>query len=84
MVEAVEEHVIAAAEQRRERAEAGLIAGGEDERRLLAEERGEPRLELVVEIERAVEETAAGRAGAVAQRGACAASSTLGWCVRPR
>ena len=72
VIEPVEEDVIAATDERRERAEARLIARGEDERRRLVEERGEPRFERVVQIERAVEEPASGGSGAIAQRGAVA------------
>ena len=51
------------------RPEVGLIAGGEDEAGFLAEELGEVVLELLVQVERAVEEAAAGAAGAVAGAG---------------
>ena len=39
VVEPVEKHVIVAADERRERAKACLVARGEDERGLLVEER---------------------------------------------
>src|SRR4051812_38658687 len=80
----VEEDVIVAAHERRERAEACLIAGGEDERRLFLEERGEPFLELVVKIQRAVQKTAAGGSRTVSQRGALGCLEQLGMMSEPQ
>src|SRR4029453_18911277 len=69
MVELVEDHGIAAVRERGDDAEVGLISGREDERRLLADKGGELGLELLVQIERAVQQTAAGAAGSIAPRG---------------
>ena len=60
MIEPVEKDVIAAADERRKHAEAGLVASGEDERRFFVEERRETCFELVVEIERPVEKPTSG------------------------
>src|SRR6185503_9589571 len=68
MVETIEKRMIAASEQRRDRAEARLIPRGEDERGFFVKEFGEAALELVVQIERAVQKTAARGSGAIAMR----------------
>src|SRR5207247_9448659 len=60
MVELVEEHHIGTADEARNHAEIGLIAGREDEARFLVEELCQLGFELFVEIEGAVEEAAAG------------------------
>src|SRR5690606_4051414 len=71
VVELVEEEMLAPADKLRDRADARLIAGREHQRSFLAEESGELCLELVMEIERAVEQTAAGGSAAVLrERGA--------------
>ena len=66
------------------RPEVGLVAGGEDEAGFLAEELGQGVLELLVQVERAVQEAAAGAARAVRWSACWAASRTFGWWVRPR
>ncbi len=53
------------AEDRAQRAQVGLVAGGEDQRRLGAQPVGQLLLELQVQIDRAVEKARAGQAGAV-------------------
>ena len=58
------------ADQGGDQAEVGVVAGGEDEAVFLAEKLGEGGLELLVQVERAVQEPAAGAAGAVAVQGA--------------
>ena len=65
MIELVEEHVIVARDEGSDRADARLIACREHERRLLAEEAGEPIFELVVQVQCAVQETTAGRAAPI-------------------
>ena len=65
MVELVEQDDLAAADQAGDEAEVGLVAGGEDEAGFLAEELGEVVLQLLVQVEGAVQEAAAGAAGAV-------------------
>ena len=66
VVARVGDHGVLRAEDRAERAEVGLMAGGEDERVLGPEPLGELALELDVQIDRAVEEARARQAGAVA------------------
>ena len=53
-------------EDRAERADVGLVAGGEDERVLGAHPLRDLALELEVQVDRAVEQARAGQAGAVA------------------
>ena len=57
---------VARAEDRPQRAEVGLVAGGEHQRGLGVQPLGELALELEVEIDRPVEEARAGQPGAVA------------------
>ena len=68
VVELVDEDGVVAADQALDDAEVGLVAGREDERGLVPHEFGEVGLELLVQVERAVQEAAAGAAGAVAAR----------------
>ena len=65
MVARVGDHRVAGPEDRPERAQVGLVAGGEHERRVGPQPFGELALELQVQIERAVEKSRAGDAGAV-------------------
>ena len=65
VVELVEVDDVAPADQPGDEAEVGGIAGREDEAGFLAQELGEGALELLVEVERAVQEPAAGAARAV-------------------
>ncbi len=65
VVELVEEHHVPPAHQPRDEPQVGLIAGREDEAGLLAEELGQLPLESFVQVERPVQEAAAGTAGAV-------------------
>ena len=61
----VEVDRVALADEAGDHAEVHLEAGGEDERGVLSHELGQPLLELDVEVERAVQEAAAGAAGSV-------------------
>ena len=73
------------AEDRPQRADVGLVAGGEDDRLLGAHPLRELALEVQVQVERAVEQPAAGQAGAVACRARRARPArTRGSAVRPR
>ena len=65
MVARIGDDRVTGAEDRAERAQVGLMAGGEDERVLGAEPIGELALELDVQIDRAVQKAGAGQAGAV-------------------
>ena len=69
MVELVQEDHVAAADQTRDQAEVRLIAGREDEAGFLTEEFRQLQLELLVQIEGAVEEPAAGAPRAIAGQG---------------
>ena len=60
---------VARPQQRAEGADVGLVAGGEDQRRLGPVPAGDLGLELEVQVERAIEEARAGQAGAVAVEG---------------
>ena len=62
-------HGVARPQQGAEGADVGLMAGGEDQRRLGLVPAGDLGLELEVQVERAVEEARAGQAGAVAVEG---------------
>ena len=66
MVARIDDHRVRGAEDRPQRADVRLMAGGEDNRVLSAHPLGELALKLDVEIDRAVEEARAGEAGAVA------------------
>ena len=69
VVELVEVHHLAPADEPGDQAQIGRVSGREDETGLLAEELGESVLELLVQIERAVQKPAAGAARAIpAQR----------------
>ena len=69
MVELVQVHHVSAAHQPGDQSQIGGVPGGEDQAGLLAQELGQGRLELLVQVERAVQEPAAGAARAVpAQR----------------
>src|SRR5690606_11341707 len=59
VIELVEVHAIAAADERVDDGEVALIARAEDERGLLADEAREARLEPLVQVEVAVQEAAA-------------------------
>ena len=65
MVLLVEVDIIALADQTRDGAQVHLEAGGEDDRGFLSHELGQAALQLHVQIERSVEEPAAGAARAV-------------------
>ena len=78
VVQLVEVDDLAPADQTGDQAEVGRVAGRKDEAGFLAEEFGQRRLELLVEVERAVQEPAAGAARAVALQRRLAASRTLG------
>ena len=66
VVQLVEVDHLAAADQAGDQAEVGGVAGGEDEAGFLAQELGQGALELLVQVERSVQEPAAGAARAVA------------------
>jgi len=66
MVFLVQDDIISTADQRADRAQVGLHAGGEDQRRLFPDELRDLVLQLLVHLERAVQEAGAGAAGAVA------------------
>ena len=68
VVARVDDHRVAGAEQRAERADVGLVAGGEHDRVLGVHPLGELALELQVQGRGAVEQARAGQAGAVAVR----------------
>ena len=65
MVAGVDDDGVAGPEQRAERADVRLVAGGEDDRVLGAHPLGELALELEVQRRRAVEQARAGQPGAV-------------------
>ncbi len=65
VVAGVADHGVARAEQRRQAAHVGLVAGGEDDRVAGAHPLGDLALELLVERRGAVQEARAGKAGAV-------------------
>src|SRR5690606_22624421 len=72
VVELVEVRDVAAPDEGGDDAEVGLVPSTEDQCRLFVEEPGESFLELLVQIEGAVEETAPGTAATVAaQCGLC-------------
>jgi hypothetical protein len=90
VVARVGHHGVARAEERAQRAQVGLVAGGEDQRRLgCSYQPAISRLELEVEIERAVQEARAGQPGAVAVQGVAgpamtrSSSVSRGSCCRP-
>ena len=66
VIEAVGEHVIAAPGKRLQRAQVGLVAGGEAQRGRLAHEVRQLLFQLLVEAQGAVEEARPGATGAVA------------------
>src|SRR5439155_13791932 len=66
VVELVEEHDVATPHEARDQAEVRLVPRREDEAGFLAEELRQLGLELLVQVERAVQEAAAGAARAVA------------------
>ena len=65
VVQLVEEHHVAAPHQAGNQSQVRLVAGGEDDASLLAEELGELPLELPVQVQRPVEQTAPGAPRAV-------------------
>src|SRR5690606_11608113 len=65
VIQFVGEEVVVTADERRDDAEVGLVAGAEYERCLLIDELRESFLELLVQIQCAVQEPAAGAATAV-------------------
>ena len=65
MVAGVADHRVGRAEDRPDRADVGLVAGGEDDRVVGPHPFGELTLEVEVERRRAVEEARAGHPGAV-------------------
>ena len=65
VVELVEIDHLAPADQPGDEAEVGRVAGGEDQAGFLAQELGQGALELLVQVQRAVQEPAAGAARAV-------------------
>ena len=65
VVAGVDDHRVARRQDRAERPDVGLVAGGEDDRVLGAHEVGDLGLELEVHLRRAVEQARAGHAGAV-------------------
>ena len=69
VVQLVEVDRLAPADQAGDEAEVGRVAGGEDQAGLLAQELGQRAFELLVQVERAVQEPAAGAARAVPRRG---------------
>ena len=69
VVQLVEVDHLAAADEPGDQAEVGGVAGREDEAGFLAQELGQGVLELLVQVERAVQEPAAGAARAVAAEG---------------
>src|SRR5690606_26611242 len=66
VIESVLDDDAAATGEGRYQPQVGLVPGAEDQRRWLTHERGEPRLQLLVHVEGAIEEAASGAAGAVA------------------
>src|SRR2546423_14988651 len=66
MIELIQEHDVREARETGDDAEVRLVAGGEDEARFLTEKLGELRLELFVQVERPIEEPAAGATRTVA------------------
>ena len=75
MVAGVGDDRVARTEDRPERAEVGLVAGGEDDRVLGADPFGQLLLQLHVQIDRPVQKSRAREAGAVAlERVACSLS----------
>ena len=65
-------------------AEVGLVACGEDERRLRSEEVGDHAPSALVNAVGAVQEPRAGHGPAVLHDAARAAATTRGWRVSPR
>ena len=78
VVELVQVDHLAAAHQARDQAEVGRVAGGEDEAGFLAQELGQGALELLVEVEGAVQEPAAGAPRAVPVEGTARGLEHLG------
>ncbi len=66
VVELVEEHHVLAAHQAGNQPHVGVVAGGEDDAVFLAEEFGQRRFELKVEVEGPVQEPAPGTARPIA------------------
>ena len=65
MVLAVHDHIIPAADNGADDAEVRLEAGGEGHHRFLPQEGGQLLFQLKVQLQRAVQETGAGAAGAI-------------------
>jgi len=74
----VDDHVITLADDGRDRADVGLVAGREDQRGLLVHKAGQPPVKLQVQLQRAVQEAGAGHAGAVAVDGFLGRLAQLG------
>ena len=58
VIQLVDQYHVSAAHEARNEAEVGLIAGGKHQRAFFAQEIGQPSLELLMKIERPVEEPA--------------------------
>ena len=69
VVELIEVQIVAAADQAGHHAQIGLVAGAEDQGGFFIEEAGQAILDLFVQVERAVQKTAAGTAAPVALQG---------------
>jgi hypothetical protein len=65
VIELVEVHQVAAADEPADEAQIGLVAGREDQAVLLAQEQRQRGLELAMEVEGAVQEPAPGAARTV-------------------